>query len=664
MAIKVFGDKIVFPDDTRQVSAGVEEAPENGNQYARQDGVWSEVKAEDGGLPDAPNDGKTYGRKDLAWSEVKDSGYTDIEIDAQQESQDTKIDQNTLDIEQNTSAISSNTVEIEKNTTDIVDLADEVSSLTGAVVYKGSINATTSTAPSVSNTGDMYINNYNSEEPATVYPITGWGSVTNIKFDDKLIKTDTDWDRIEGAVGTSSYTKGETDVLLDEKANVGDSYLKSEANDLIEVKADKINTYTRLETDALLEDKVDEDAVYTKEQIDAQQKVQDDLIVDNKNAIAALPSDDDFYDKNDIDILQNAQDVRIQANADAISTLPNEDDFYNKGQIDIQQGLQDDKIEALQEGIFFSSAYSANYPVSANRNPENGNMYLQQTGIFTYNYADCNQVFLSKTDEQGNTREFTAIQPGDSLVLNEVNSANYGRYELVSVDDAVDYVVLVVNNKEAQGSVLAGAKVAFQAFPASGGGTGDAYTKAESDAIDDAQDVNISANTTAIATKINEAPIDGKEYVRKDATWVEVTGVKTVAFRGELSANQTVTNAVYTKVNLNTASIDTDNSFFNGTFRPSVAGYYQVNGSIAQACSPVSNRTIAGIFKNGSLVTGGNSTASPDKAYSSSVNDLIYLNGTSDNIFLVGYVDGTGTRAIDNNSVYTFLSAVLVSGVN
>ena len=143
--------------------------------------------------------------------------------------------------------------------------------------------------------------------------------------------------------------------------------------------------------------------------------------------------------------------------------------------------------------------------------------------MFTFSYATCNQIFLSKTDEQGNTRQFTAIQPGDSLVLNEVESPNYGRYELVSVDDAGDYVVLLVNNKDAQGSVLAGAKVAFQAFPASGGEV-DAYTKAESDAINDAQDVNISANTTAITTKIGDAPEDGKEYARKDATWTEVTG--------------------------------------------------------------------------------------------------------------------------------------------
>ena len=64
--------------------------------------------------------------------------------------------------------------------------------------------------------------------------------------------------------------------------------------------------------------------------------------------------------------------------------------------------------------------------------------------------------------------------------------------------------------KIGQGTVIEGVKVAFQAFPKPA--TVDSYSKAESDAIDDAQDVNISANTTAITTKVGEAPEDGKQY--------------------------------------------------------------------------------------------------------------------------------------------------------
>ena len=67
------------------------------------------------------------------------------------------------------------------------------------------------------------------------------------------------------------------------------------------------------------------------------------------------------------------------------------------------------------------------------------------------------------------------------------------------------------------------------------------------------------------------------------------TGGKTVAFRGELSANQTCNSLTWTKVNLDTASIDTDNALADGKFQPSVAGYYQVNGSSSSLYSNSTN---------------------------------------------------------------------------
>ena len=85
--------------------------------------------------------------------------------------------------------------------------------------------------------------------------------------------------------------------------------------------------------------------------------------------------------------------------------------------------------------------------------------------MFTYSYAEATQIFCSKTDESGNVRQFTAIQPGDSIVLNQVESPNYGRYELVSVEDVSgSYVVMNVIPKMGQGTVITGVKVAFQAF--------------------------------------------------------------------------------------------------------------------------------------------------------------------------------------------------------
>ena len=123
-------------------------------------------------------------------------------------------------------------------------------------------------------------------------------------------------------------------------------------------------------------------------------------------------------------------------------------------------------------------------------------MYMQDLSAFTYSYADTNQVFLSKTDEQGNVRQFTAVKPDDTIVLNQVESPNYGRYKVVSVNDVGAYVSIVVVFQIGEGTLLEGDTVALQAFPASAGGSGG----------------------------IPEAPIDGKQYGRQDATWTEVEG--------------------------------------------------------------------------------------------------------------------------------------------
>ena len=115
-------------------------------------------------------------------------------------------------------------------------------------------------------------------------------------------------------------------------------------------------------------------------------------------------------------------------------------------------------------------------------------MYMQNLSAFTYSYADTNQVFLSKTDEQGNVRQFTAVKPDDTIVLNQVESPNYGRYKVTSVNDLGTYVNLIVEFQIGEGTLLEGDTVALQAFPASAGGSGGG---------------------------IPEAPIDGKEYARK-----------------------------------------------------------------------------------------------------------------------------------------------------
>ena len=166
------------------------------------------------------------------------------------------------------------------------------------------------------------------------------------------------------------------------------------------------------------------------------------------------------YTKDEVDASQDAQDVNISGNTSAIGAL--------SGRVSANES----DIATLQDGIFFSSSYSADYPSSPNRDPETGNMYMQNLSAFTYSYADTNQVFLSKTDEQGNVRQFTAVKPDDTIVLNQVESPNYGRYKVTSVNDLGTYVNLIVEFQIGEGTLLEGDTVALQAFPASAGGSG------------------------------------------------------------------------------------------------------------------------------------------------------------------------------------------------
>ena len=129
--------------------------------------------------------------------------YTKAEIDSQQAVQDLAINNNAEDIKDNTdkiqvnsdknasqdAAILLNSTNINNNKIAIQTNSDEIEKLTGAIIYKGSIDATKTTAPVDARVGDMWINKYNPEFPNKYYTVTGWGSLTGVKFDDRLVKT-------------------------------------------------------------------------------------------------------------------------------------------------------------------------------------------------------------------------------------------------------------------------------------------------------------------------------------------------------------------------------------------------------------------------------------------------------------------------------------------
>ena len=91
----------------------------------------------------------------------------------------------------------------------------------------------------------------------------------------------------------------------------------------------------------------------------------------------------------------------------------------------------------------------------------------------------------------------------------------------------------------------------------------------------------INAGTIATA-RLGSGTADATTFLRGDQTYAAAGGTNTPAFLANLTANQTIANATYTKVQLNNKVLDTNNNYDNSTnyrFTPTTAGYYWLSAS-------------------------------------------------------------------------------------
>jgi hypothetical protein len=124
--------------------------------------------------------------------------------------------------------------------------------------------------------------------------------------------------------------------------------------------------------------------------------------------------------------------------------------------------------------------------------------------------------------------------------------------------------------------------------------------------------------------------------------------------------NQSLTTATFTKVQLNAEEFDTNSNFdlTNYRFTPTVAGYYQISGSIGLTGTNV--RVIAAIYKNGSgYMRGIDATANLSQF---TVSALVYFNGSTDYVELYAYGSFAGTSDIASGQIYTYFTGVMVRG--
>jgi hypothetical protein len=137
------------------------------------------------------------------------------------------------------------------------------------------------------------------------------------------------------------------------------------------------------------------------------------------------------------------------------------------------------------------------------------------------------------------------------------------------------------------------------------------------------------------------------------------------AFSAYLSADQTISSGVLTKITFDVERFDTNNCFSSSRFTPNVAGYYQINCTMRASASTITNALLE-ITKSGNELnrvaqTNGLTITGNFSIFGA---DVVYLNGTTDYIEMWGLVTGTGTTAFNAAASYvtcTF-SASLVRG--
>ena len=127
------------------------------------------------------------------------------------------------------------------------------------------------------------------------------------------------------------------------------------------------------------------------------------------------------------------------------------------------------------------------------------------------------------------------------------------------------------------------------------------------------------------------------------------------AFSAYQSTLQTLSSGTDTKILFQTEEFDTNNNFASSTFTPTVAGYYQVTGSIRTGGSAVQIRTR--IYKNGAsykLCTDVNS------CFNAMASTLVYLNGSTDYVeFYALFATGANTSA---GAAETWFNGCLIRG--
>ena len=136
--------------------------------------------------------------------------------------------------------------------------------------------------------------------------------------------------------------------------------------------------------------------------------------------------------------------------------------------------------------------------------------------------------------------------------------------------------------------------------------------------------------TTAADSSSLEIQSNGTTIMTIGSTGV-TTQVGAPAFSAYASSSQNFSIGVWTKVLFQTEEFDTNNNFASSTFTPTVAGYYQINTTIAFGANSTSGEAVA-LYKNGTINKIGTYALNGNVGNRISSNFLVYCNGSTDYI--------------------------------
>lgn len=131
------------------------------------------------------------------------------------------------------------------------------------------------------------------------------------------------------------------------------------------------------------------------------------------------------------------------------------------------------------------------------------------------------------------------------------------------------------------------------------------------------------------------------------------------AFSAYRNSSQTISTNTWTKVAFDTKVYDTNTNFSTGAarFQPTVAGYYQLNGSTNLLGGGING--YVSIYKNGTLIFYG--TSSPTGSGGSNLiltcSSIVYLNGTTDYVEIYAYSGGT---QVYGDSTLTYFNGAMI----